>query len=101
LILETFRVFWTFFQDDLAHISIFSRLSTKAHMLILIVDLDSLWKIESNEYNIMDMRRLSIFSSRHMMVVSESFLAFLESLCQFRQVSNFWDQMAIFGNLYF
>jgi hypothetical protein len=40
-------------------------------MSILIADSDSLRKIESNKYNIMDMRGLSIFSSRHMMVVSQ------------------------------
>jgi hypothetical protein len=39
-------------------------------MSILIVDLDSLRKIESNEYNIMDMRGISIFSSGHVVVVS-------------------------------
>jgi hypothetical protein len=82
---------WGLFWDDLAQIYIFSRLNTRARMSILIMDLDSLWKIESNEYNIMDMRGLSIFSSRHMMVVSSSFRAFVESLGKFRQVSNFWS----------
>jgi hypothetical protein len=49
------------FQDDFSQISIFSRLSTRARMSILIVDSDSLRKIESNEYSIIDMRGLSIF----------------------------------------
>jgi hypothetical protein len=51
------------FWDDLAHISIFSRLSTRARMSILVADSRSLQKIESNEYNILDMRRLSISRS--------------------------------------
>jgi hypothetical protein len=51
------------FWDDLSHISIFSRLSTKACMSILIVDLESSRKTESNEYDIIDMRAHSIFSS--------------------------------------
>jgi hypothetical protein len=49
------------FQDDLAHISIFSRLSTRACMSILIVDSGSLREIESNEYKFMDMRTIFYF----------------------------------------
>jgi hypothetical protein len=56
----------------------------------------------------MDMRGLSIFRSRHMMVLTQSCRAFVESLGQFRQVSKFWDRMDIFstpdmfwGNLVF
>jgi len=41
-----------------------------ARMSILIEDSNSLRKIESNEYNIMDMQRISIFSSGHVVVVS-------------------------------
>jgi hypothetical protein len=57
------------FLGDMQELSIFNRLSTRASMSILIADSDSLWKIESNEYNIIDTRGLSIFSS-HMVVVS-------------------------------
>jgi hypothetical protein len=49
-------------------------------MLILISDSNSLWKIEFNEYNIMDMRGIYIFSSGHMMVLAQSCRAFVESL---------------------
>jgi hypothetical protein len=52
-------------------------------MSILIADSYSLWKIEFNEYNITDMRGISIFSSRHMMVLAQSCRAFVESLGQF------------------
>jgi hypothetical protein len=69
-------------------------------MSIMITDSDSLRKIEFNEYNIMDMRGLSIFSSRHMMVLAQSCRAFVESLGQFRQVSKFWDRMDIFSSYY-
>jgi hypothetical protein len=51
-ILSLLGLFW----DDLAQIFVFSKLSSKACMSILIVDSNSLRKIESNEYNIMDMR---------------------------------------------
>jgi hypothetical protein len=40
------------FRDDLAYFIIFSRLSTRAHMSILIVDSDPLWKNEFIEYKV-------------------------------------------------
>jgi hypothetical protein len=43
------------FLGDMQELSIFSRLSTMAHMSILIVDSKSLREIKSIEYNIMDM----------------------------------------------
>ena len=49
------------FSGNMQELSIFSSLSIGARMSSLIVDLDSLWKIKSNEYNIMDMQELSIF----------------------------------------
>jgi hypothetical protein len=52
-----------FFRDDLSQISIFSKLSTGARMSILIADSESLRKIESDEYDIIDIRGDSIFSS--------------------------------------
>jgi hypothetical protein len=40
------------FRDDLAQFTIFSRLSTRAHMSILIVDSDPLRKNKFNEYKV-------------------------------------------------
>jgi hypothetical protein len=62
LILETFESFGPFL-GDMHDISIFSRWSTRARMSIMIVDLESSQKIESDEYDIIDMRAYSIFSS--------------------------------------
>jgi hypothetical protein len=40
------------FRDDLVHFTIFSRLSTRACMSILIVDLDPLRKNKFNDYKV-------------------------------------------------
>jgi hypothetical protein len=49
------------FRDDFSHIYCFSKLSTRAHMSVPIVDSDSLSEIESNEYNNNVMQEISIF----------------------------------------
>jgi hypothetical protein len=51
------------FWDDLSTFSIFSRWSTRAHVSILIAYLESSQKIESDEYDIIDMQQHSISSS--------------------------------------
>jgi hypothetical protein len=49
LILDTSRVFWIF-SKMMAQFTIFSRLSTRAHMLVLIAYSDPLRKDEISEY---------------------------------------------------
>jgi hypothetical protein len=51
------------FPSDMHEVPIFRRWSTRARMPILITDLESSRKIESDEYDIIDMRGSSIFSS--------------------------------------
>jgi hypothetical protein len=51
LILETSRVFWTFSRMMWPR-SLFSRLSTRAHMLIMIAYSDPLQEDEINEYKV-------------------------------------------------
>jgi hypothetical protein len=52
LILEASRGLWTFFQDDVTHITIFSRLSIRARMTVLIAYSDPLQKDKINEYKV-------------------------------------------------
>jgi hypothetical protein len=49
------------FRDDLAQFTIFSRLNTRAHMSILIVDSDPLRKNEFNEYKVKGIRTTFYF----------------------------------------
>jgi hypothetical protein len=51
------------FWDDLSQIYIFSKLSAKARMSIMIADLESSQKTESDEYDIIDMQAHSILSN--------------------------------------
>jgi hypothetical protein len=75
-------------------------------MSVLTAYSDPLQEDEINEYKVKGIRdnflflAVSIFSSRHMMVLAQSCRAFVESLGQFRQFSKFWDRMDIFSSCY-
>jgi hypothetical protein len=52
LILEASRGLWTFFPDDLTQIAIFSKMSIRAFMTVMMAYSDPLQKDEINEYKV-------------------------------------------------